>query len=468
MREGLRDAWKRRVRRVLLQAPTGSGKTALASDIVCRAQQAGHSVFFNCHRDELVTGTSRTFTKYGIAHDFVSASRRTGSALVKIASVDTLKNRVRMLSPPKVAVWDEAHHLGAEGWRAIMKAWPNTYHVGLSATPWRLDGTGLGDCFDEMIEGPAVAWLIEQGYLANFEIFAPNVPDMSGVRKHGREYSRADASARMDIPKRTGDIITHWRRHALGRRTIGFGVNVGDSMMMAEAFRANGIGAVHLDGKTSDTTRRNAIRDYANGSVQILFNVALFDEGFDLASIAQRDDIVIEALIDAAPTQSLSRVMQRWGRALRPQDGDAIILDHAGNTLRHGFPDDPRAWSLDGREKSGKGGDDGPPPPVICTDCYMAVRRPLPPCCPHCGKSFAKVIAQHAIEAEGELKKLSKKEIEDRRAAMRLEEHQAKTYQELFTLARKRGYANPAQWALKRFANSASRQAHARRVSQEA
>lgn len=448
----------RKHRRVLLQSSTGSGKTVVGSHFTRSCQRAGRRLNFNVHRVELVDSTSRTFGKYGIPHGFIAANRDPlAGAIINVCAIDTLKNRLHTTPEPDFAIWDECHHLGAAGWRMVMDAWKRCRHIGLSATPWRLDGSGLDDCFDDLVLGPSTAWLIEQGHLSRFEVFAPFVPNMKGVRKQGGDFGNAEASARMDIPKRTGDIIKHWRKHANGLRTMAFALNVADSLQIVQAFNSVGIPAAHLDGKTSDTVRRDVIRDFALGKIKVLSNVALFDEGFDLAAIAQMD-VTVDCLIDAAPTQSLSRVLQRWGRVLRPKDHPAIILDHAGNTLRHGFPDDDREWSLEGREKSGSGGkEEGPPPPVTCEGCYRQIKRPLPPCCPTCGKSLQAPVKEVEV-VEGELRKLTAEDKAAINRARKLEEHNAKTLPELLALAHRRGYKDANMWALKKWANSPERQ----------
>jgi len=452
MIKGARAALKR-VKRILLQAPTGAGKTVLASFMIGQTAAGGGTAWFICHRQELVEGTSNTFRKFGISHGLITAGATLNlRELVQICSIDTLKNRLSKLVPPKVAVIDEAHHGGAAGWAMVIQ-WltdAGTLIIGLSATPQRLDGRGLDDLFDDIVPGPTVEWLITNGHLSKYTAFIPDVPDMKGVKRHMGDFSKSESAEKMDKPKLTGNIITHWRKYADGLRTVGFGVNVAHSQHLAESFRAAGIEAAHLDGGTEKGERKRIIQQYAAGEIQVLFNVSLFGEGFDLSSIAQTD-VTIDCVIDAAPTQSLSLAMQRWGRALRPSPGKtAILLDHAGNMMRHGFPDDHREWSLQGREKGKAANDNGPPPPVICEGCFNAIRRPLPPECPHCHKSLQ--AKQKEIEvAEGELRAVDEAVKEAVRAKLKREEQQAKSIGELAAVYSRRGEKNPMGRAVAEF-----------------
>lgn len=443
----------RKARRVLIQAPTGAGKTAIASFIVAETVARGQGAWFICHRQELVDGTSRTFKKYGIAHGFIASGQPMNlRALAQICSIDTLKNRLATMVPPKVAIIDECHHANAAGW-ALVIAWlvaNGCWVLGLSATPKRLDGQPLNDHFDTIVLGPTAAWLMERGYLSRYEIFAPDIPNMKGVRKSMGDYSKKETAEKMDKPKLTGNIIKHWRAKAEGMRTIGFGVNVLHSQHLAESFCQAGIRAAHLDGSTEKRQRSRIIGQYADGELEVLFNTQLFDEGFDLASIAGRDDVTIDALIDAGPSQSEGKVRQRWGRVLRPKDYPAIILDHAGNCMRHGFPDDDVEWSLDGTEKGKAANDNAPPPPVVCESCFNAVRQPIPDLCPHCQARLRKE-AKPIEEADGELKKLGEDDKARIRKERAREQAECKTLDELVKLGHQRGYASPMGWAQKVF-----------------
>jgi superfamily II DNA or RNA helicase len=261
----------------------------------------------------------------------------------------------------------------------------------------------------------------------------------------------------MDKPKLTGDIIKHWLKLAKGKRTVGYAVNVKHSLHMVEQFNAEGIRAAHLDGGTDDRTRVDTIRAFAAGELEILFNVGLFGEGFDLSAIAQRP-VTIDCAILANPTNSLSKYLQESMRPMRPAPGKvAVILDHAGNSARHGFPDDEREWDLEGRAKRGKTQkDDAPPPPLTCDGCFRQIKRPLPDECPGCGKRLLANTPLPTV-ADGELHAVTEEEKKAKRAERKREEAEAKDLQALVALAAKRGYKNPQKWAFNKWSNSSWR-----------
>jgi superfamily II DNA or RNA helicase len=372
-------------RRVLVQLPTGGGKTVIAATVAAGAHGKGRRVMFLVHRDELVRQTARTFADFGIPHGLIAAGHPTPDALVSVASVQTLARRLDRVPEPALLFVDEAHHAVAGTWGRILAAWPNAFVIGLSATPERLDGRGLGDVFQHMVTGPSTADLIASGYLSRYRAFAPSTVDLSGVRTAMGDFDQAGAAAAVDKPAIIGDIVDHYQRLAPGRRAIVFAASVAHSEHLAEAFRAAGIPAVHVDGATDRDTRRQAVEDFAAGRVAVLCNVELFGEGFDVPAV--------EAVILARPTQSLALHLQQVGRALRVAEGkaEALILDHVGNLARHGLPDDPREWSLNAVRRARKPADTGP---AIrqCPDCY-AVHRPAA-ACPECGHRYALMVRE--------------------------------------------------------------------------
>lgn len=434
----------RRSRRVLAQLPTGGGKTACAAFMT----NTSAVTWFICHRQELITQAHLTFKKYGIAHGIVGAGHALDTTQrVQICSIDTLKNRLHLLPPPKLRLWDECHHMGADGWLKVLQA-HDCLDVGFSATPERLDGTGLDVGFQEMVQGPQSAWLIERGFLSDYRYFAP--PPPANLVARGKNDGVGGQERVLNQPKLTGDVVAHWLKHARGMRTVGFACNRKHSIAMVQAFNAAGIPAAHIDGTMKDDERRRIIRDFALGRILVLWNVALIGEGFDLSAIAQMD-VTIDCVILNRKTQSLSLFLQWVGRALRPAPGKvAVILDHGGNHAVHGMPCDERDWTLAGAVKRGKGGDNdnGPPPPVTCTGCYQQIRRPAPPACPTCGEALAAPVKEIKVAA-GELREVTPEERRANRAQQLREQEQCTTLGQLVALGQRRGYKTPQQWAYK-------------------
>jgi DNA repair protein RadD len=423
-------------RAVLLQLPTGGGKTVLTAAMIGAAAAKGHRCHFHVHRQELIDQTIDTFKASDIPHGVIAAGYAPNPFQpVQIASIDTLRHRLGRVRKPTLCVWDEAHHLGAKGWRRIMDAWPDAVHVGLTATPERLDGKGLDECFDAMVQGPTTAELIAAGFLSPYRLFAPSRPDLSGVATRAGDYASDQAAAAMDKPTITGDAIQHYLRLARDRRAVAFCVSVQHSQHVAAEFRAAGVVAWHIDGKTERAERRQAIDAFRRGEIKVLTNVGLVSEGFDLDSI--------EGIIALHPTQSLALWLQQVGRALRPMAGKthALILDHAGNTMRHGLPDDEREWSLQGRAGQRGGGGDRSDAIRQCKYCYR-VFKPAP-VCPSCGRPVEG--QQREVEqVDGDLAEIDPVEMRRQRAQ---EQAGARTLDELVTLGRARGMRHPEKWA---------------------
>jgi DNA repair protein RadD len=427
----------REVPRVLIQSPTGSGKTALTAHMLGTAASKGRRSFFIVHRQELIEQSIATFETVGISTGVIAAGYRGNPfAPVQIASIDTLKNRLDKVTPPDLIVWDECHHVAAAGWARVMAAYPRALHVGLTATPWRLDGSGLGAHFDRMIKGPSVAWLIEQGFLSPYRAFAPSNPDLGNVHSRAGDYVPAELETVMGQSAIVGDAVAHYRRLAGGKRAVAGCVSIKPSQAVAAQFKAAGVMAYHLDGTTPRVERRAAIKAFRDGHINVLTNVDLFGEGFDLPAI--------EAAILLRPTKSLALYLQQVGRALRPYPGKshAIILDHAANIAAHGLPDEPREWSLEARERK-RGGKSVEPNFAIrqCPRCYTA-HRPAP-ACPSCSHVYEQA-GRNVEQIDGELAEIDPAIA--RRAKAR-EQARAETLDQLIALARARGYKNPEKWA---------------------
>jgi superfamily II DNA or RNA helicase len=287
-----------------------------------------------------------------------------------------------------------------------------------------------------------MAWLIEQGFLSPYRIFtAPHQINLDGLRTRMGDYIPGELQERIDKPSITGDAIQHYRKHAAGLRAVVFCVSITHSLHVAAEFNAAGIVARHIDGSTDDAERDQAIIEFADGEVMVLTQVNLVSEGFDLGSIAQAD-VTIDCVIDLAPTQSLVSYMQRAGRMLRPAPGKvAVLLDHASNVQRHGFPDDVREWSLEGRKKTKRSAKDKDVEDVkisTCERCF-AIHKPAP-VCPACGHVYE--LHERKIEqVDGSLVEVTPEQMEAARRQKRLMQGTAQTVEDLMRQGMGRGQA---------------------------
>lgn len=423
---------------ILIQSPTGSGKTALTTDMLGTASRRGHSSVFLVHRRELVKQSVRAFDKNNVYAGVIAASfPEEPRAHVQIASIPTYIRRYQRLRSPVFCVWDECHHLAAKNWTKLFNAFPNAFHVGLTATPQRLDGKGLDDHFEVMVQGPTVGWLIENKYLSPYRLYAPTSLSMEGVHTRMGDFVKSEVTEIVDKPKITGDAISHYRRLCPDARNVVFCVSIKHSEHVAEQFRAAGIQAEHVDGNTDALTRDGAIGRFHRGETKILCNVDLFGEGFDVPAI--------EAVTMLRPTQSLGLYLQQVGRGLRKSPGkeQTIILDHVGNVQRHGLPDEEREWRLEGRDTDSRRSNSEDGPAVkICPKCFAAQFSGGEQC-KFCGNPFEKK-PRVVEEQEGELVEVDPAMIRKQRA---MEQAVAQTFEDLVELGRERGYKNARGWA---------------------
>ncbi len=399
--------------------------------------------WFAVHRREILAQTELTMRLGGIEPGWIARGKRPdNAAAVHLVGLQYAASRLDQLEAPKGMIIDEAHHAVAGGHTAVMEAYPDAIQLGLSATPSRLDGRGLGDRFDVLLKGPSVRWLIDNQFLSPFRYFAPGQPDLSGVRTVAGDYSKTGIEEIMGEADLIGDVVRHYRELADGQPGIVFGVTRAHSASIAAAFQAQGIAAAHIDGSMGDVERDSIVGRFRAGELKILCNVDLFGEGFDVPGI------VYCGL--CRPTKSLTMWMQQCGRALRMFEGkgEAIICDHAGNTFLHGLPDDERRWSLDAPAKKTRGPSDATPIHQ-CPMCYQVTpsqRRQCP-----CGYVFT--IRQRSIAwEEGELFELPRdvarrEQVIDKAMFRKAEEAACVTYDQLYDLAIRRGYNHPQGWA---------------------
>ena len=375
-----RAAMQQGARRVLVTSPTGSGKTMLIAQMLASAAQRGKRAWFLCHRKELLDQSVTTFIESADIHTGIVAAGYPHSpgAPVQVCSVPSLAKRHAHLQPPDLLVWDEAHHVASKTWATLAQQFPQAHHIGLTATPQRLDGQGLGAHFDALLVGPSTADLIQAGYLSRYELFAPGTVDLSAVHRVGGDYNKKEVSNVMGQSCVVGDCVGHYLQHCAGGRALVFAWSLDASRRLAASFQAAAIPAAHVDGETPRAERTAAMRAFRDGSLRVLCNVDLFGEGLDVPAV--------DAVFLLRPTQSLGLYLQQVGRGLRTSEGkrSVRIFDHVNNWQRHGLPDDPRVWTLTGAARSSRTSE---PMGKRCGQCF-AVSRLGARACVVCGVVF--------------------------------------------------------------------------------
>lgn len=420
----------------LLVLPTGGGKTVCFSYMAGAAKAKGLTVWILAHRVELLEQISKTLRAFGIAHGMIApgfvGDRR---QQVQVASVFTLARRLDRYAAPDLIIVDEAHHAIAKStWGTVIQAFPSAKLLGVTATPIRLAGEGLGDLFEVMVQGPTVADLIEQGALSPYRLFAPSGVDLSGVHSKMGDFVRGELAGAMDKRSITGDAVSHYTKLAPGKRAIAFCVSVEHAEHVAAQFREAGIPAASIDGGMDKALRQSVLASFTAGDLRVLTSCDLVSEGFDVPAI--------EVAILLRPTQSLGLYLQQVGRALRtfPGKQEAIILDHAGNVKRHGLPDEDRLWSLDGKAKK-RAAKPSEVPVKTCPQCFATVAAAATDCL--CGHHF---VAQARVidHVEGNLEEVN---VEQARREARQAQGRAQSMEDLVSIGEQRGMKRPRLWA---------------------
>jgi DNA repair protein RadD len=350
----------------LVVLPTGAGKTTVAAELARRMAAKGHHVWFVVHRIELAEQAVKRFCKSGLTVGLIAAGHKPDyTAQVQVVMVQTLSRRLASIGnypKPNYIFVDEAHHATAEQYKRAFAPFPAAKKIGLTATPERADGTGLGDTFDVLLQTVNVCDLIAEGYLIKPLYYAAPA-DLAGLNTRGGDYSADEVFARVNKPQLYAQVVEKYQLHGRGYKAICFNVNVAHSKATAEAFCGAGIPAVHLDADTSADERKRILAEFASGKYQVLCNVALFTEGFDLPEIG--------CVVLNRPTQSRPLYHQMVGRGGRPTAGfdeetaegrlatiaasnkpRFVVIDLGGNLKAHGYWELPIAYSLDASKKS--------------------------------------------------------------------------------------------------------------------
>jgi len=398
-------------RRQVLVAPTGSGKSVIAHELVHGASAKGKRIGFIVNRIQLVKQFSRRLAEAGIEHGIVRGedSRMEWHNTI-VGSIQTIARR-GLVDTLDTIVVDEAHAVpGSKDYRKLLKDNPKAAVIGLTATPWA-KGMGLVDpdlgdhLFQNAVVAATYSELIAENHLVDCDVYAPGLPDMKGVKivrnQFGeQDYADTDVGKAMNKPKLIGDIVSHWMRLAQGTPTVVFGCDIKHSMAIVEAFQRAGVAAEHIDCYCDDDERQQILGRVDSGETTVISCAALLAEGWDQPSI--------RTMILARPTKSQIRYVQMVGRILRPFPGKdrAMLLDHSGTVHSLGFPTEDRDYTLDGFTPKPKKEQPKPLKDKPCIKCgWLEPQMPNP--CPNCGHERL-VSSRHIQAQEGELEQVKR------------------------------------------------------------
>lgn len=407
-------------RSVLAVLPTGGGKTRAFSHIAEAASRKGNRVLILVHRAELLDQASRSLPFH---HGLIAAGRGMDlSHAVQVASVQTVARRLHLLPRDyfQLLVVDEAHHTSAGTWAKVLAHFSSARLLGVTATPIRSDGRGLGEHYHAMVQGPNAAWLTDNGYLARARVLAPPGFSADGLRKRMGDFDPKQAEDR--VRSIHGDCVAHYRQHLQGQTAIAFCCSIAHAEAVAAVFNASGIAAASIDGTMNTATRRHLLEQLGAGRIKVLTSCALIGEGVDVPSVG--------GCLLLRPTASVALHLQMIGRCLRPSPGKpaAVVLDHVGNCLRLGHHLEERDWSLDGTPKRDQ---EKAPSVKVCPVCFAANPTGAQFCC-ECRHQFRAEVCE-LEQVDGELVELAARQ-------RRREQGNAQSLDDLRQLAQQRGY----------------------------
>lgn len=388
---------------ICIQLPTGGGKTIIAKEIITKFLKLDKPILIIVHRKELLDQMSSLLTFFELNHSFISAGYPfDNTKQIFITMVQSFNSRSITIKEPSLIIYDEAHHIRAESWEKIYELYPNSFSLGLTATPSRLDGRGLGKIFNHLIRGPTVKELIESNYLSKYKLFRTFNPGLLDIEILNDDYNTEQLESIMNDSYVSNDIVRNYELICKNKKAIVFCVSIKHSELIKEAFELKGYKVAHLDGSFSKIQREEILSSFRSGKINILTNVNIIGEGFDLPDV--------DVAILARPTQSIIVYLQQIGRCLRPTNTKefSYILDHSGNSYRHGLPDDNITWSIYGLNKLERA--QSLTENSICNKCKLVYKRTFKKC-PNCNlenENFKEIIVDQGIKESIKNKTLQK------------------------------------------------------------
>ena len=407
-------------RRIIVQSPPRTGKTVVMSEIARRATVKNRRVLFLIHRKEVLEQANATFKEQGVDFDLLTSGM-----------VQTLTRRVDKLDAPHIILVDEAHHVLSKSYRRILDKFKDAYVLLFTATPVRLGREQLDQVADDIVLGKSIKELTAAGFLAPFRYYQPpagfNQSELK-LSSTGDYTNKSITSALQSCLY--GDLVSHYKRLAAGKQAVCYCHSIDAAKHAAAEFNKNGIAAAEVDGTTPRSERDELVKKFRDGAIKVMVNVNLFTEGVDLPDV--------DAVILARPTSSLSLYLQFAMRCLNPRRGKvAVIIDHANNVEKFGYPDSERNWLqlVKTGAKTCKNAETDNFNIVTCETCFAVLesRTIKAGTCPYCDA----LIKQKRPDKPVALIDL----VEAARTENQSDDyHQLKTVGELYAYAKRKGY----------------------------
>ncbi len=372
----------------ILRMATGAGKTATAGFVVASAVAKGNTVAWFAHRRELIGQARTTLVAIGLG-DAINDGR---------ISFGTMQGGARNIAPPSLVVVDEGHRALSKSYRKILDAWPNAFRLLLTGTVWRGDGQAFAPYATAIVDGPSIAELTAAGWLAPACYWSIPGASLDELERKRGDFTAASNANVFDRPKLVADVVQTYQARASERPALVYASGVEHAKRLCEQFKAAGINAASVDGKTPKKQRRAIFDAMRQGALDVLTSADLLVEGVDFPRVA--------AIVMARATQSPIIWRQAVGRGLRTfrAKADCMVLDHGGNAMRLGFVCDPLVYE----PKSGNRKPQPRAPSVLtCEQCFAVLpSRPRPTECARCGAPIPETKRRVAVAA-GELVQLN-------------------------------------------------------------
>ena len=353
MKQNVYNLWDK-IDNVMLQMPTGTGKTIVFTSIVrdirkwCQRNSKESKILIIAHRKELIEQASNKLGS--LTHGIIQSGKPQQLSLpIQVASIQTFMSRrnyeTMRLQRFDFIIIDEAHHSMAPGYQKLWDMFPKSKKLGVTATPWRMSHSGFTFLFGDIVLSQSIEWFVNNGYLSNYDYISINrnseiQHEINSIERYGADgdYLEAELSNLFDRDKIRAELFKSYKQFTKGKKGIIYAIDRKHAANITELYSVNGVKACMIDGTTPAAERQELIESFKAGGIEVIVNVNIFSEGFDCPDI--------EFIQLARPTKSLALYLQQVGRALRtsPNKTSSIILDNVGLYNRFGTPMANRRW----------------------------------------------------------------------------------------------------------------------------